>query len=259
MIAAIKFANEALGNELQLRKGEIYQEIRGLRRTADYQRQNQPTLREEEATSILAQLGLPATIFDCRERAILALGWTSALRRSNIAALRVRDVTIKFDGLNENRYLEIFVAASKTDQERVGRYVSITEMPGQHPLCAVRAIEDWLERAGIKHEPDTPLFRAFSLARNVRERTMTASGITGQDVNRTLKRMAKATGRDPKKIAAHALRRGFATSADEKGVRRSIIRDHGGWKSNAMIDVYTRVDQARDNAIAEMFGRKKHK
>jgi hypothetical protein len=40
-------------------------------------------------------------------------------------------------------------------------------------------------------------------------------------------------------------------------VRRSLIRDHGGWKSNAMIDVYTRVNGARDNAIAEIFGRKR--
>jgi integrase len=58
---------------------------------------------------------------------------------------------------------------------------------------------------------------------------------------------------------SHALRRGFATSADEKGVRRSLTREHGGWKSDAMLDRYTRVNAARDNAIAEIFGRKKGK
>jgi integrase len=187
----------------------------------------------------------------------LAFGWTSALRRSNIARLRVRDVAIRYDGLNENRYLEVFVATSKTDQEGKGRYLHITELPGHHPLCAVRAIEAWLERSGIGADLDGPLFRSFTLARDPRQRILKATPIGGRDVTRAVKRMAAATGRDATKLAAHALRRGFATSADEKGVRRSLIRDHGGWKSNAMIDVYTRVSGARDNAIAEIFGRKR--
>jgi site-specific recombinase XerD len=256
-IAAVKFANETLGHPLRLDEGPIAREIRGLRRLVDGDRQERSALRHEEATSILAELGTPTNLFDCRERALLALGWTSALRRSNIAGLRVRDVAIKFDPVNANRYLEVYVVSSKTDQEATGRYIQITEMPGAHPLCAVRAVEDWIERSKIAGEPNSPLFRSFTLSRFVRERTIKATGITGQDVTRALKRMAHATGRDPTPLAAHALRRGFATSADEKGVRRSLIREHGGWKSDAMIDRYTRVNAARDNAIAEIFGRKK--
>jgi site-specific recombinase XerD len=256
-IAAIQYANAVLGHELELTRGPIYREIRGLRRLVDRDRQLRPALLLEEAGMMLAELGAPATLFDCRERALFALGWTSALRRSNVAALRVRDVIIKFDSLKDNRYLDVYVAASKTDQEREGRYLQVPEMPGHHPLCAVRAIEDWIERAGIAGEPDSPLFRSFTLARAARERQMKSTGITGQDVSRAVKRIAAATGRDPSKFAAHALRRGFATSADEKGIRRALIRQHGGWKSDAMLDIYTRVNSARDNAIAEMVGRKK--
>jgi integrase len=255
-IAAVQFANEALGYKLRIDEGPIHRQIRGLRRLTDVDRQERSALRQEEATSILAELDAPQTLFDYRERALLAFGWTSALRRSNIARLRVRDVKIKYDIVNETRYLEVYVATSKTDQEGKGRYLQITELPQGHPLCAVRAIEQWLERANISGEPDSPLFRSFTLAPRARDRKLKASGIGGRDVALAVKRMAKATGRDETKLAAHALRRGFATSADEKGIRRSLIREHGGWKSDAMIDRYTRVNAARDNAIAEIFGRK---
>jgi hypothetical protein len=82
----------------------------------------------------------------------LALGWKSALRRSKIARLLIRDVKIKYDVVSRNRYLEVFVATSKTDQEGKGRYLQITEMPGRHPLCAMRAIEAWIERSAISVE-----------------------------------------------------------------------------------------------------------
>jgi len=251
-IAAVQFANEALGYKLRIDEGPIHRQIRGLRRLTGIDRQERTALRQEEATAILEELGPPKTLFDYREHALLALGWTSALRRSNIARLRVRDVKIKYDAVNGSRYLEVYVGTSKTDQEGKGRYLQITEMPGDHPLCAVRAIEAWITRSGIAGEPNSPLFRSFT----PRGCKIKASGIAGRDLTLALKRMAKATGRDESKLAAHALRRGFATSADEKGVRRSVIREHGGWKSDAMIDRYTRVNAARDNAIAELFGRK---
>jgi integrase len=254
-IAAVQFANEALGHKLRIDEGPIHRQIRGLRRITDVDRQERTALRQEEATAILDELGTPQNLYDYRQRALLALGWTSALRRSNIARLRVRDTKIKYDAVNGNRYLEVYVATSKTDQEGKGRYLQITEMPGKHPLCAVRAIEEWITRAGIASEPNSPLFRSFT----PRGCKLKPSGITGRDLSLALKRMARATGRDETKIAAHALRRGFATSADEAGIRRSLIREHGGWKSDAMIDRYTRVNAARDNAIAEIFGRKNGK
>lgn len=251
-IAAVQFANEALGHKLRIDEGPIHRQIRGLRRLTDIDRQERVALRQEEATAMLEELGQPKTLFDYREHALITLGWTSALRRSNIARLRVRDVKIRYDAVHGNRYLEVYVATSKTDQEGKGRYVQIIELPGDHPLCAVRAIEAWITRSGIAGEPNGPLFRSFT----PRGSKLKASGIGGRDVTLALKRIAKATGRDESALAAHALRRGFATSADEKGVRRSVIREHGGWKSDAMIDRYTRVNAARDNAIAELFGRK---
>jgi site-specific recombinase XerD len=251
-IAAVQFANDALGHKLRIDEGSIHRQIRGLRRLPEVDRQERTALRQEEATLILEELGPPKTLLDYREHALMALGWTSALRRANLARLRVCDVKIKYDPVNVNRYIEVYVATSKTDQEGKGRYVHIPEMPENHPLCAVRAVEAWVTRSGLASQPNSPLFRSFT----PRGFKIKESGIGGRDVTLALKRMARATGRDETKLAAHAMRRGFATSSDEKGIRRSVIREHGGWKSDAMIDRYTRLNAVRDNAIAELFGRK---
>jgi integrase len=100
---------------------------------------------------------------------------------------------------------------------------------------------------GDATDPDTPRF------------------LDGCDLARVVKRIislaiANEDSADPDALklnaagfAAHALRRGFATAAINKGVRRSLVREHGGWKTDAMLDRYTRVDQSRDNAVGELF------
>ena len=44
------------------------------------------------------------------------------------------------------------------------------------------------------------------------------------------------------RITLHAGRAGAATAADRAGVRRSVIKAGGGWKSDA-VDSYIRVDK----------------
>ena len=104
-------------------------------------------LTTQLATQILIYIrakDLSQRLLDQRGIAIFTLGWLSALRRSTIAALRRQDVAFKRDDLRHVRYLEIFVAHS-TVLEGKGRYVTINELPTHEPLCAVRALERWLD------------------------------------------------------------------------------------------------------------------
>lgn len=208
--------------------------------------------KRETATRILDRISA-TTIYERRDLAIFTLGWLSALRRSNIAALRCGDVAIKRDELRGVRYLEIFVVRSKTDQERRGRYVIVNELPVGEPLCAVRAVETWLRDLGPRNVPELPLLRTFAGRSPAGSAALTDRPIDGRDVARAVKRIAAKGGLDPERFSAHSLRRGFATSAINKGVRRSLVREHGGWKTDAMLDRYTRVDQSRDNAVGELF------
>jgi integrase len=249
-IAAIAYVHDVAGASSPLLEPTLRRQIRGLRRTNDGDRQARPAIERAMATEMIDAVpgGEGQSLRNLRDRAIFALGWLSALRRSNIAALRRRDVTIARDDLHHRRYLDIFIAKSKTDQERRGKSVVVNELPLTEPLCAVRAIQAWLI-ATPDVPPDGPLFPTFIRS----GRRLTDHAIDGKDVSRVVKRMAALAGFDAQFFAAHGLRRGFATSAINKGVRKSVVREHGGWKSDAMLDRYTRVDQSRDNAVTDLF------
>ena len=261
-VAAIVYVHQVAGVPSPVNEATIRRELAGLRRQADADRQDRAALEREAATAMVATLlttiraqpGGP-TLYDLRDVAMFTLGWLSALRRSTIAALRRCDVVIKRDDLYHRRYLEIFVAASKTDQERAGRHVIVNELPIHEPLCALRALETWL---GATPDRDlaSPLFPTF--AGRASGGHLTDRPIDGRDVARAVKRIATKAHTagldvDPAVLAAHALRRGFATSAINKGVRRSLVRHHGGCKTDAMLDRYTRVDESRDNAVGDLF------
>ena len=265
-IAAIIYVHELCGHPSPMVHAELKRELRGLRRQRDTDRQDRRALERDLATQLATQMlakirakDLTKRLLDQRDVAIFSLGWLSALRRSTIAALRRRDVTIKRDDLRHVRYLEIFVPHSKTDQEGKGRYLIINELPEHEPLCAVRAVKRWLDAAGTALD-DAPLFPTF--AGRATGQHLTDHFIDGRDVARAVKRIITMADLrdendkplvDEKVFAAHALRRGFATSAINKGVRKSLVREHGGWKTDAMLDRYTRVDQSRDNAVSELF------
>jgi hypothetical protein len=103
-----------------------------------------------------------------RDAAVLLLGMTGALRRSELAGLCVGDVvTDRAEGL------EVTVRRSKTDQHRRGQVVGIpdTGTGATSPRAALLAWLDWLGRR--PHQGDAepsrlmlpagaPLFRAIS-------------------------------------------------------------------------------------------------
>jgi integrase len=79
---------------------------------------------------------LPAGLLGVRDRALLLLGFASALRRSELVALDLADVTATSDGL------VVVVRRSKTDQDAAGRTLGISY--GSHPdSCPVRATTAW--------------------------------------------------------------------------------------------------------------------
>ena len=76
-------------------------------------------------------------------------------------------------------------------------------------LRPVRAVQDWLDAAGIT---EGPVFRAVD-----RHGRISAAGLTAQSVALVVKRYADAAGLDPDEFAGHSLRSGFLTSAAEGG------------------------------------------
>ena len=80
----------------------------------------------------------PDTLIGKRDRALLALGFAGAFRRSELCALEVADLAEMPDGLR------VLIRRSKTDQEGQGQEVAI---PRGYRLRPVEAVQTWLAAA----------------------------------------------------------------------------------------------------------------
>ena len=108
--------------------------VRGIRRSI-----GAAPVRKSPATADLVRQMLDAcrdTLRGKRDRALLALGFAGAFRRSELVAPRVEDLAPTPDGLR------VTIRRSKTDQEGLGQTVAILRGPRLRP---VEAVERWVE------------------------------------------------------------------------------------------------------------------
>lgn len=169
-----------------------------------------------------------------RARAILLLGFATALRRTNLSTIMYEH--LDFDLLR----LRILIPQSKTDQLGRGRYVSIR--PGQHKhLDPVRALRKWLNKAKITHGP---IFRKIDRYGNVAgaQRTTKAgktvpNSLSAATIALMIKEAAEGAGLDGRSFAGHSLRRGFITHSVKSGKHIETIA-HQTWQSRKTIFEY---------------------
>jgi hypothetical protein len=110
----------------------------------------------------------PATVIGLRDRALIAFGFASACRRTELGALQVSDLLATVDGYR------VTIRRSKGDQEGEGQEVAV---PRGCRIEPVKAVEAWLAAAKIT---DGPLFR-----RVVRGGHIQAAGLDGQSMRRS--------------------------------------------------------------------------
>lgn len=96
------------------------------------------------------------------------------------------------------------IRKSKTDQDGAGVTVAVAK--GERPhLCAVRALQDWLNAAGIVAGPVFRRVRAGDRA--------TGDRLSDRSVALIVKKPAEPVGIDPAVVAGHSLRSGGITAA----------------------------------------------
>lgn len=206
---------------------------RGIRRTFGVAQQGKAPARTAEIRAMLATLDLDRTI-GVRDRALLVIGFAGAMRRSELVALDVDDVTERTD-----EGLVVTIRRSKTDQEGVGAELGLPY--GSDPLtCPVRALRAWL-RVGAFSEG--PIFRPVDRHGNVG-----TTRLSDRAVAEVVKRTAAAAGLDPALYSGHSLRAGFITAAAEAGVQERRIMAHSRHQSIAVMRRYIRsASLFRDN------------
>lgn len=162
-----------------------------------------------------------------RDKAILLVGFASALRRSELVSLDLSDVAFSDEGM------VIHLKRSKTDQVGQGRTIAIPNIKGRHsPVLALRA---WIAAAELE---SGPLFRRISRADNV-----LPYRLTGQAVAILVKQYVEEIGLDSTCFAGHSLRAGFVTNAARRGASTTSIRRQTGHKSDGMLQRYIRESE----------------
>jgi integrase len=138
--------------------------------------------------------------------------------------------------------LIVTLRRSKTDQEGQGRKVGIPYV-SRPDMCPVRALQAWLEAAGIT---EGALFRSIN-----RHGQMQPGRLSDQAVAIVVKRAAEGAGLDPAQFAGHSLRSGHATSPATNGAPERVIMAQTGHKSLNMVRRYIRDGSLfRENSAA---------
>ena len=118
------------------------------------------------------------------------------------------------------------------------------EPRGRHPgTCPVKALQAWLELAGID---EGPIFRGVD-----RHGRIMAGRLTDRSVALVVQRTAASAGLNPAQFAGHSLRAGLATSAAMAGAEERDIMRQTRHTSVAVARRYIRDGSLfRNNAAA---------
>ena len=174
-----------------------------------------------------------------RDRAILLLGFAGAFRRSEVAAMSLDDVRFVPKGL------EVALWRTKTDQEGGGRFVGLFR-GDLEATCPVRALRAWLRLRG---SAPGPLFLRVG-----HTGVVGTCGLSGEAVNKSLKRWLRVLGVDDAGLSAHSLRAGFVTAAGVRGASALAIMKRTGHKTVQMVQRYLRPVEvfAGGNPLADV-------
>jgi integrase len=228
-LAAIAKHHAAAGfpSPTSFQHAAVAETMHGIRRVHGVAQTGKTPLLTADLQSVLAHL--PTGTAGLRDQALLLTGYCGGLRRAELAAITLGDLTWSDDGV------AVRIRRSNTDQEGQGRSVALPR--GAHAkTCPVRALERWLDAARRKKdEREQPLFPAVS-----RGGTIRAEALHPNSIAKILKRAVQRAGYDPAGFAGHSLRAGFATQAARNGASAFAIMQQTGHRSIATVARYVR-------------------
>jgi len=145
-----------------------------------------------------------------RDLAILWIGWSAALRRSEIVSIDRNDVEFVKDGLILN------ITKSKTDQEKKGYKIGIP-FGSDKNLCPVILVRQWIELAEIK---EGPMF--FSIGSKGDEfyfkHVENRRRLSSRSINNIIKKRVRQSGISSDRFSGHSLRSGFITTCAKHNI-----------------------------------------
>ncbi|MGV9409425.1 site-specific integrase [Nocardia sp. NPDC003693] len=281
--AALAAVHAANGLPSPTRADVVRLTLRGIRRTRRTQPKRKRPVLLHTLDQLLGQLpepGWPTEPARRRDTLLLLAGFAGALRRSELAGLRIADVRVVTDHTSGEPLLLIQLPTTKTDP--TGVHEQRVVLPrGTHPhTCPVCAFADWIRLREAHNarpdalaawlaeappaaphihrchgftgttltDPDLPLFPTIT-----RHGGLAPTAMSGRAVAELVKRYAARAGLDPTLFSGHSLRAGFATQAALGGASDREIMRQGRWSNPRTVHGYIRTaNPLEDNAVTKL-------
>jgi site-specific recombinase XerD len=231
--AAISYAHRLAGEATPLQLEAVKAVLRGVRRSIGVAPAAKAALTHDLVAKVLRRL--PDTLAGKRDRALIALGFAAALRRSELVVLKVTDVERTADGAF------LHIRKGKSDQE--GRGVAIA-VPHGGKLKALAALDAWLAAAGIV---EGAIFRGIDRHGRI------GPALSGRAAAEIVKAACRRARLDDSAFSGHSLRAGFVTSALGSGADLFRVMDVTRHKRVETLRVYDRRAKAFQNHAGAKF------
>ncbi len=232
-LAAISTAHKVAGFDSPTASQAVRLTMQGLRRVKGTSSSPRRALRVVDVRKMISTV--PDSVVGIRDRAIILLGFTGGMRRSEVVGLDVSDVTFEPEGII------LTIRKSKRDQERRGRRVAVP-CGRYEATCPVQALRAWLD---VRGNSAGPLFVRLD-AGAPRER------LDGRAVAELVKRAVRRAGLDPVFFSGHSLRRGFATECARAGAAETSIMKTTGHASLVTMRGYIEDGRLFENLAASV-------
>jgi integrase len=210
----------------------VHDILRGAKRLRAEQPRKMPPLTVEQLRKVSAHLEGKGSL-GARNRAIVVVGFASALRRANLAALSLEDITFCAEGMT------VMVRREKQDKQSAGRLLGAPF--GLNVLtCPVRSLEAWLR---IRGDQAGPLFTRLDSGRSSDVEPLSKNAI-----GRIVTAAIAGSGLDGR-YGPHSLRAGMITEAGLAGVSALVIAEQSGHQSlNSLKGYFRPANLFRANA-----------
>jgi integrase/recombinase XerD len=154
-----------------------------------------------------------------RDKAIIALGYDTLSRRSEIVSIEVEDVSMAARGA------KVIIRRSKNDQLGIGRIAHISPK-------SLKIVKNWLKAADLT---EGPIFRG------IRHNKIADCGLHPHSISRIIKLAAERSGLsqgEVEKLSGHSMRIGAEQDMMTAGLDILPIMAAGGWKTTNVVARY---------------------
>ncbi len=242
--AAIRFLHRAAGCPSPTEDAHVAETLAGIRRDAPNpvkKRAATLTVLRELLAPIPVDASAPGGLAGLRDRALLLVGFAGALRRSELAGIRMADLE------RTDRGFGLTLPRSKGSQAAA---VTVPLPYGKTELCPVRALSAWLTAASIS---EGAVFRRLWLPPSAGGDGTPAlpvlgtEALTTRSIGRIVQARAAAAGFVGREFGGHSLKRGALSAGMEAGAHAAQLKRLGRHKSFDVLGEYLEFGNLFDN------------